>query len=201
MMTNVMVKTWIEQKIIKNSNPIQAMKNSVCPTANVIRRPIFRSFRIVDSTNDMIIVKWHLLNFTKAEFVRIFTEYLLNVPKCGLNTRHDNREVTLILLTRAQTLRSDKCATGSIHANGSMTINVIPCLLFCRSGLCLALWAIHICSKLQATTILAGITIHWTLRRIFSKIFCVSNDDKCYGENMNSTENYKKFESDSGNEE
>ena len=31
MMTNVMVKTSIEQKIIKNSNPIQAMKNSVCP--------------------------------------------------------------------------------------------------------------------------------------------------------------------------
>ena len=29
MMTNVMVKTWIEQKMIKNSNPIQAMKNSV----------------------------------------------------------------------------------------------------------------------------------------------------------------------------
>ena len=78
MMTNVMVKTWIERKIIKNSNLIQGMKNSVCPTANVIRRPIFpqffRSFRIVDSTNDMIIVKWHLLNFTKAEFVRIFTE-------------------------------------------------------------------------------------------------------------------------------
>ena len=44
MMTNVMVKTWIEQKIIKNSNLIQAMKNSVCPTANVIRRPIFPQF-------------------------------------------------------------------------------------------------------------------------------------------------------------
>ena len=151
----------------------------------------FRSFRIADSTNDMIMVKWHLLNFTKAEFVRIFTEYLLNVPKCLLNTRHDNREVTLIHLTRAQTLRSDKCATGSIHANGSMTITVIPCLLFCRSGLCLALWAIHICSKLQATTILAGITIHRALRKIFLKIFCVSNDDKCYGENMNWTEKYK----------
>ena len=41
------------------------------------------------------------------------SEYLPNVPKCGLNTRHDNREVTLIHLTRAQTLRSDKCATGS----------------------------------------------------------------------------------------
>ena len=83
MMTNVMVKTCLNQKILKNSNLIQAMKNSVCPTANVTRRPIFsesrifRSFRIVDSTSthDMIIVKWQLLNFSKAEFVRIFTEY------------------------------------------------------------------------------------------------------------------------------
>ena len=82
MMTNVMVKTCLNQKILKNSNLIQAMKNSVCPTANVTRRPIFsesrifRSFRIVDSTSthDMIIVKWQLLNFSKAEFVRIFTE-------------------------------------------------------------------------------------------------------------------------------
>ena len=39
----------------------------------------------------------------KAEFVRI-----PNVPKCGLNTRHDNREVTLTHLTGAQILRSDK---------------------------------------------------------------------------------------------
>ena len=60
--------------------------------------------------------------YPKAEFIRI-----PNVPKCGLNTRHDNREVTLIHLTRAQILRSDKCATGSIHTNGSMTINLIPC--------------------------------------------------------------------------
>ena len=79
MMTNVMVKTCFNQKIIKNSNLAQAMKNSVCPTANVTRRPIFsesRIFRIVDSTSthDMIIVKWQLLNFSKAEFVRIFTE-------------------------------------------------------------------------------------------------------------------------------
>ena len=80
MMTNVMVKTCFNQKIIKNSNLIEAMKNSVCPTANVTRRPIFSesvifwSFRIVDSTHDMIIVKWQLLNFSKAEFVRIFTE-------------------------------------------------------------------------------------------------------------------------------
>ena len=63
MMTNVMKKTCLNQKIIKISNLIQAMKNSVCPTANDIRRPIFpesrifRSFRIVDSTHDMRIVK------------------------------------------------------------------------------------------------------------------------------------------------
>ena len=84
MMTNVMMKTCFNQKSIKISNLIQAMKNSVCPKAKVMRRPnfsesrispnIFRSFRIVDSTHDMIIVKWHLLNFLKAEFVRIFTE-------------------------------------------------------------------------------------------------------------------------------
>ena len=80
MMTNVMVKTCLYQKIIKNSNLIQAIKNSVCPTPSVTRRPtfsqswIFRSFRIVDSTHDIIIVKWHLLNFSTAEFVEIFTE-------------------------------------------------------------------------------------------------------------------------------
>ena len=30
------------------------------------------------------------------------------VPKCGLNRRHGNREVTLTHLTQAQILRSDK---------------------------------------------------------------------------------------------
>ena len=62
-------------------------------------------------------------SYPKAEFSRKpnLSENLPNVPKCGLNTRHDNREVTLIHLTRAQTLRSDKCATGSIPANMSIT--------------------------------------------------------------------------------
>ena len=60
--------------------------------------------------------------YPKTEFHRMPA-----VPKCGLNTRHDNREVTLTHLTQAQILRSDKRATGSIHTNGSMTINVIPC--------------------------------------------------------------------------
>ena len=101
-------------------------------------------------------------SYPKAEFLRKenLSEYLANVPKCGLNTRHDNREVALTHLTQAQTLRYDKCATGSIHTNGSMTINVIPCYLFCRSGLCLAPSAIHLRSELQATIIFSGITIH-----------------------------------------
>ena len=47
-------------------------------------------------------------SYTKAEFFRKsnLSKNLPNVPKCGLNTRHDNREVTLIHLTRAQTLPS-----------------------------------------------------------------------------------------------
>ena len=46
MMTNVMVKTCLNQKIIKNSNLIQAMKNNVCSKATVIRRPNFPENRI-----------------------------------------------------------------------------------------------------------------------------------------------------------
>ena len=68
-MTNVTVKTCLNQKIIKNSNLIQAMKKSICLKANVIRRPnfsesricpnIYRMFRSVERRHDMIIVKWH----------------------------------------------------------------------------------------------------------------------------------------------
>ena len=165
MMTNVMVKKFLNQKIIKNSNLIQAMKNNVCPKATVIRKPnfsenriclkIYRMFRSADWTHDMVIVKWREVAVVQFFRKPNLFEYLPNVPKCGLNTRHDNREVTLIHLTQAQTLLSDKCATGSIHAKGSMTINVIP--------------------------------------------FCVSDDDKCYDENMSQPENYKNFEFDSGN--
>ena len=37
-------------------------------------------------------------SYAKDEIFRKpkLSEYLPNVPKCGLNTRHDNREVTLI---------------------------------------------------------------------------------------------------------
>ena len=76
---NVMVKTCLSQKIIKNRNLIQAMKNSVYP--KVLKRKLSES-RI----------------FPKAEFVRIFREcsevWIEDVDwRCGLKTRHDNREL------------------------------------------------------------------------------------------------------------
>ena len=67
-----MVKACLNKKIIKNSNLIKAMKNSVYPKAKVIRRP----------------------NFPESSRKPNVSEYLSNVPKCGFNTRHDNREVT-----------------------------------------------------------------------------------------------------------
>ena len=101
-------------EVIRRSN---FSESRICPT-------IYRMFRSVDWTHDMIIVKWR--EVTIFQFFRKpnLSEYLPNVPKCGLNTWHDNREVTLIHLSRAQTLRSDKCATGSIPTNGSMTSGI-----------------------------------------------------------------------------
>ena len=52
-----------------------------------------------------------------------------------------------------------------------MTINVIPRLLFCRSGLCPALLAIHLRSMLQATISFAGIYFLWAVRKVFKKFF------------------------------
>ena len=88
MMKNVMMKTCLNQKIIKISNLIPAVKSSICPKPKVIRRPnfsesricpyIYRMFRSVDWTHDMIIVKLREVTwsdrysiFPKAEFARI----------------------------------------------------------------------------------------------------------------------------------
>ena len=159
MMTNVMMKTCLNQKIIKISNLIQAVKNSVCPKAKVMWRRnlsqsricpnIYRMFRSVDWTHDMIIVKWHLFIWYGRKLCA-----LTNAPP-------------------VQSTRMGQWLSTLFHAN----------CFFC-SGLCLVPSAIHLRSELQATTILAGITIHWALRRIFWKIFCVYDDDKCYDENM-----------------
>ena len=83
MMTNVMVRACLNQEIIKISKLIQVKKLKITH----VRDRNLTEGRI----------------YPKAEFDR-----MPNVPKCGLNTRHNNREVTLTHLTQAQTLRSDK---------------------------------------------------------------------------------------------
>ena len=107
MMTNVRMKTCLNQKIIKISNLIQAMKNSVCPKTKVIRRPNFSENRICPNFPNYEFNTRHdnrevtLIEFFESRICpNIYfrkpnlSEYLPNVPKCGLNTRHDNREVT-----------------------------------------------------------------------------------------------------------
>ena len=87
MMTNIMVKACLNHEIMKISNLIQEkIKNNACPRPKFNRRPNLSESRI--SPN-------------------VFTE-CSEVPKCGLNTRQDNGEVTLTHLTQAQILRSDK---------------------------------------------------------------------------------------------
>ena len=188
MVTNVMMKTCLNQKIIKMSNLIQAMKNSVCPMRKLCEGRIFPNAEFSEVWIQHT-TWWSWINtywiFRKPNLC----EYLPNVPKCGLNTRHDNREVTLIHLTRAQTDTSANFALWQMRhrfnprkrVNDYQRYSMLTVLSLRSMS-----WpsAIHLRSKLQATTILAGITIHWALRRIFLKIFCVSNDDKCYGENM-----------------
>ena len=180
MMTNVMVKTCLNQKIIKNSNLIQAMKNNVCPKATVIRRPnfsenricpkIYRMFRSVDWTHDMIIVKWR--EVTVIQFFRKpnLYEYLPNVPKCGLN-RHDMIIVKwhLIFIWHERIL----CAlTNAPPVQSTQTGQWLSTLFHARrSGLCLVPSAIHLRSKLQATIIFAGITIH--KKDILKNFLCI----------------------------
>ena len=159
MMTNVMVKTCLNQKIIKNSNLIQAMKNKVCPKATVIRRPNFsenricpkihRMFRSVDWTHDMIIVKWNLLIW------------------------HERKLCALTNAPPVQSTETGQWLSTLFHANSSAAQVYV---LYPRQFI--------FALSLQSTIIFAGITIHWALRRIFWKIFCVSYHDKCYSENM-----------------
>ena len=90
MMTNVMVRACLifNQEIIKIWIWLrEKVKNNACPRSKFNRRPKLSESRIWSNTE-------------RSED-----------PKCGLNTRHDNREVTLTYftyLTQAQTLRSDK---------------------------------------------------------------------------------------------
>ena len=76
MMTNVMVKACLNQKIIKISNLIQVKENSAMSEivtyakAEFFRKPNsseYRMYRSVDWTHDMIIVRWQLLIWHKRK--------------------------------------------------------------------------------------------------------------------------------------
>ena len=115
-MTNVMVKTCLNQKIIKNSNLIQAMKISLCPKAKVIRRPnfsesrifpnIYRMFQSVDRRHDKIIVKWHSSFDTSANFALWQMRHRFNPHK---RVNDYQRYSMLIILP----LRSISCTLGN----------------------------------------------------------------------------------------
>ena len=75
-------------------------KSESYPKAEFFWKPnlseyIYRMFRSVDRRHDMIIVKWREVTLIQIFLKPNLSEYLPNVPKCGLNIRHDNREVTL----------------------------------------------------------------------------------------------------------
>ena len=195
-MTNVMVKTCLNQKIIKNSNLIQAMKNSVCRTANVIRRPIFpqfpncgfnkrhdnrevtlielyesricpniyRMFRSVDWTHDMINVKWQWFILHERKLCA-----LTNAPPA------QSTQTGQWLPTLFHVNFHANCSSAQVYVLHPRQFKFAP-------------------YKLQATIIFAGITTHWAPRRIFCKIFCVSDDDKCYGESMSWPEKSKSIQ-------
>ena len=193
-MTNVMVKTCLNQKIIKNSNLIQAMKISLCPKAKVIRRPnpserricpnIYRMFQSVDRRLDMVIVKWH--EVTVIQFFR--------KPNICPNIYRMFRSVdwTHNMIIWGGTYSFDTSANFALwqmrhrfnphkrvndYQRYSMLIILPLRSISCTLGNSSSLWA-------AGDDQFAGITIHWALRRIFWKFFCVSDDDKCDGENM-----------------
>ena len=158
--------------------------------------------------------------YPKAEFSRKpnVSEYLSNVPKCGLNTRHDNREVTssdtYSIFPKAEFVRICPNIYWMFRSvDWTHDIIIVKWHLFSysfdtsanalwqmrhrfnprqrvndylfharRSGLCLVPSAIHFRSKLQMRR--SFLQVLQSIRRIFWKIFCVSDDDKCYGENM-----------------
>ena len=199
-MTNVTVNTCLNQRIIKNSNLIQAMKNSVCPKAKVIRRPnfsesqicpnIYRMFRSVDRRHDMIIVKWHevtLIQFFRKPNIcpniyRLFrsvdwTHDMITV-KWHLLIWHKRKlcKRKLCALTNAppvQSTQTGQWLSTLFHANYSAAhVYVLHPRQFIFALSC------------RRRSFLQVLQFLWALRRIFWKIFSLSDDDKCNGEHM-----------------
>ena len=175
MMTNVMLTTCLNQKIIKNSNLIQAMKNHVCPKAIITQRPnfsenricpkIYRMFRSLDWTHDMIIVKWHSFKFSESRISpNIYRMYRsadwthdVIIVKWYLFIWHERKLCALTNAPPVQSTQTGQWLSTFFHAR--------------RSGLCVVPSAIHLRSKLQATIIFAGITIY--KKDILKNFLCI----------------------------
>ena len=143
---------------------IEFYESRICPN-------IYRMFRSVDWTHDMIIVKWHLFFW------------------------HERKLCALTNAPPVQSTQMGQWLSTLFHVNFHANCSAAQVYVLYPRQFKFALY------KRQATIIFAGITIHWAPRRIFCKIFCVSDDDKCYGESMSWPEKYKKFEFDSGIQE
>ena len=114
----------IKQKITKNSNSIKAMKDSVCLNAKVIRMPnfsesricpnIYRMFRSVDWTHDMIIVKWHLLIWLKRKLCA-----LINAPPVQSTQRiNDYQRYSMLTILPLMSMSSTHGNSSSLWAAG-----------------------------------------------------------------------------------
>ena len=160
------------------------MKNNVCPKATVIRRPNFsenricpkihRMFGSVDWVHDMIIVKWR--EVTIIQFFRkpnLF-EYLPNVPKFPIFRSVDWTNDMIVVKWHLFNWQERKlCAlTNAPPVQYTQMRQWLSTLFHARrSGLCLVPSAIHLRSKLQATIIFAGITIH--KKDILKNFLCI----------------------------
>ena len=160
------------------------MKNNVCPKATVIRRPNFSENRIcpkihrmgrsVDWIHDMIIVKWRevtaILNFSENRICPNIYRMFRSV-----DWTHDMTIVKwhLFIWHERKFWRSDLCAlTNAPPVQSTRTGQWLSTLFHARrSGLCLVPSAIHLRSKLQATIIFAGITIH--KKDILKNFLCI----------------------------
>ena len=195
------------------------MKSSVCPKPKVIRRlnfsesricpNIYRMFRSVDWTHGMIIVKWRevtLIIFPKAEFARICKKIYrmfrsvdwthdMIIVKWHLFIGHVRKLCALTYAPTVQSTQTGQWLSTLFHVNFHANCSAAQVYVLHPRQFKFALY------KLKATIIFAGRTIRWAPRKIFCKIFCVSDDDKRYGEGMSWPEKYKKFEVDSGIQE
>ena len=155
--------------------------NECYPNADIFTKPNFpkfpnRGFNTGHDNRELTVIEFfesRICPNTYRMFRSVDWTHDMIIVKWHLFIWHERKLCALTNAPPVQSTQAGNWLSTLFHANCSAA-----------QVLCLVPSAIHLRSKLQATTILAGITIHWALRKIFWKIFCVSNDDKCNGENM-----------------